>query len=121
MIIKGLIFDFDGLILDTETPDVMAWLKIYQKHGQKFNFNNYAQSIGKIFRMTEPAQDLQRLVPGLNAEEVMNEWTELEKFYINDQRVLPGILDYLSAAKANNIQIAIASSSERTWVVGHLE
>lgn len=121
MKIKGLIFDFDGLILDTETPDVLAWIKIYQRYGQKFNFKNYALSIGTIYRMTEPAQDLQRLVPGLNADEVFNEWTELERFFIKDQKVLPGIIEYLQIAKAFNIKVAIASSSEKSWVVGHLE
>ncbi len=121
MKIKGLIFDFDGLILDTETPDVLAWVKIYQKHGQKFNFDNYALSIGTIYRMTEPAQDLQRLVPGLNAEEVFNEWTELERFFIKDQKVLPGVIEYLQTARTLNIKAAIASSSEKSWVVGHLE
>ena len=121
MIIKGLIFDFDGLILDTETPDVMAWLKIYKKHGQNFNFGDYALSIGTIYRMTEPALDLQRLVPGLNAEEVFNEWTELERLLIKDQIVLPGVIEYLQTAKTLNIKVAIASSSEKSWVVGHLE
>jgi len=121
VIIKGLIFDFDGLILDTETPDVMAWLKIYQKHGQNFNFGDYALSIGTIYRMTEPALDLQRLVPGLNAEEVFNEWTELERLLIKDQIVLPGVIEYLQTAKTLNIKVAIASSSEKSWVVGHLE
>jgi HAD superfamily hydrolase (TIGR01509 family) len=121
VIIKGLIFDFDGLILDTETPDVMAWLKIYKKHGQNFNFGDYALSIGTIYRMTEPALDLQRLVPGLNAEEVFNEWTELERLLIKDQIVLPGVIEYLQTAKTLNIKVAIASSSEKSWVVGHLE
>jgi HAD superfamily hydrolase (TIGR01509 family) len=121
MTIEGLIFDFDGLILDTETPDVLAWLKIYQKHGQNFNFENYALSIGSIYRMTEPAKDLERMVTGLKEEEIINEWTELERLYIKDQKILPGVMDYVLAAKASNFQVAIASSSEKPWVVSNLE
>lgn len=121
MTIKGLIFDFDGLILDTETPDVLAWLKIYKKHGQKFNFNNYALSIGTIYRMTEPAKELEKMVTGLKEEEIFNEWTELERFYIKDQQILPGVMDYILSAKAFNFQIAIASSSDNRWVVSHLD
>ena len=121
MTIKGLIFDFDGLILDTETPDVIAWIKIYQKYGQKFRFENYAYAIGTIFRMVEPARELQNLVPGLQAENIFNEWTKLEKSLIENQKILPGIMEYLNDARALNFQIAIASSSEKPWVLGHLE
>lgn len=121
MAIKGLIFDFDGLILDTETPDVLAWLTIYQKYGQKFDFENYAQSIGSIYRVMEPAKNLQRLIPNLNVEEVFNEWTELEKIYIKDRKILPGIMQYLHDAKAFNLAVTIASSSEKSWVTDHLD
>ena len=31
--LKALIFDFDGLILDTETPEVLVWQSIYREHG----------------------------------------------------------------------------------------
>jgi beta-phosphoglucomutase-like phosphatase (HAD superfamily) len=30
--VKALIFDFDGLILDTETPDYEVWCSIYREH-----------------------------------------------------------------------------------------
>ena len=31
--IRALIFDFDGLILDTEVPDYQAWQEVYAEHG----------------------------------------------------------------------------------------
>ena len=30
---RAIIFDFDGLILDTETPDFQAWKEVYQAYG----------------------------------------------------------------------------------------
>ena len=30
---RALIFDFDGLIVDSETPDFVAWQEIYRAHG----------------------------------------------------------------------------------------
>lgn len=121
MTIKGLIFDFDGLILDTETPDVIAWMEVFKKYGQKFDFDQYQSAIGSVYRFMAPAEDLAREVHGVDAEEIFTEWTLLEKSFIEKQKIMPGILEYLNAARGLNINIAIASSSERPWVVGHLE
>jgi HAD superfamily hydrolase (TIGR01509 family) len=121
MVIKGLIFDFDGLILDTETPDVIAWMSIYNKYGQEFKFEQYASAIGSVYRLMEPAKELENLVPQLKAEKIFNEWTKLENKLIERQSILPGVMEYLDAAKKMNLKVAIASSSEKPWVKGHLE
>mgnify|MGYP001229760318 CR=1 FL=1 len=121
MPIKGLIFDFDGLILDTETPEVVAWINIYRKYGQKFDFDKYAPFIGTVCRMIAPAQELARLVPGLNAETVFNEWLVIEKRLIEKESILPGVREYLQESKKLDLKVAIASSSEKPWVVSHLE
>ena len=38
--LKALIFDFDGLILDTETPEVLVWQSIYKEHGFELPVTN---------------------------------------------------------------------------------
>ena len=121
MTIKGLIFDFDGLILDTETPDVIAWIKIYKKYGQEFEFNKYASAIGSIYEFSGPAKQLANLVPSLDKENILQEWLHLENELIERQSIMPGIMNYLNSAKELNLQTAIASSSERAWVKGHLK
>jgi HAD superfamily hydrolase (TIGR01509 family) len=121
MTIKGLIFDFDGLILDTETPDVIAWIKTYKKYGQEFDFYKYASAIGSFYEFNGPAKQLVDLVPSLNHEVILKEWLQLEKDLIEKQSIMPGILDFLNSAHLLNLQTAIASSAERAWVIGHLE
>ena len=46
MKVKGLIFDFDGLILDTETPQFRSWKLIYRKNGLDFPSSAYKATIG---------------------------------------------------------------------------
>ena len=121
MTIKGLIFDFDGLILDTETPDVIAWIKIYIKYGQEFEFNKYASTIGSVYEFSGPAKQLTNLVPSLDKEVIFQEWLQLEKELIEKQSVMPGIMDYLNSAYQFNLKTAIASSAERAWVNGHIK
>ena len=43
---KLLVFDFDGLILDTEAPVYDAWQTIYGEHGVELAFEKWAQCIG---------------------------------------------------------------------------
>ena len=31
--IRAIVFDFDGLILDTELPEFQSWQEIYEAHG----------------------------------------------------------------------------------------
>ncbi len=121
MTIKGLIFDFDGLILDTETPDVIAWIKIYKNYGQEFDFSKYASAIGSVFEFSGPANQLANLIPSLNKEGILKEWMQLENELIKKQSVMPGIMDYLISARQLKLHTAIASSSESFWVNSHLK
>ena len=44
--LKALIFDFDGLILDTETPEVLVWQSIYREHGFELPVHEWEKTIG---------------------------------------------------------------------------
>ena len=46
MPIKALIFDFDGLILDTETPEYLAWQEIYHEYGYELPQDEWGKIIG---------------------------------------------------------------------------
>ena len=44
--IKAIVFDFDGLILDTETTDYEAWQTIYRDHGVELALSTWLPIIG---------------------------------------------------------------------------
>ena len=46
--VRALIFDFDGLIVDSESPGFRAWSEIYASHGCTLPFDKYAVCIGTI-------------------------------------------------------------------------
>lgn len=46
MRLRALIFDFDGLILDTEAPEYQSWQEIYQEHGCELPLSLWATCIG---------------------------------------------------------------------------
>ncbi|MEZ0387755.1 MAG: HAD hydrolase-like protein, partial [Verrucomicrobium sp.] len=61
---RALIFDFDGLILDTETAVYEGWREIYSDHGHPLPLETWAQCVGSDFGLYDPAADLEKLTPG---------------------------------------------------------
>ncbi len=120
--IKALIFDFDGLILDTETPEIEAWKAIYAEHGHEYPMDEWSLTVGGWDDSTfDAGAALHRLVgPTLDLEAVRERQRQQSSARILQEPVLPGVMDYLSEAKRLGLRLAIASSSERTWVEPHL-
>jgi HAD superfamily hydrolase (TIGR01509 family) len=121
MAIKALIFDFDGLILDTETPDVHAWENIYAEYGIPFPLDSWAQIIGGTgASMFDAAVHLQSLLSDpLDLEMLKSRQNHISHSLVEQEAVLPGVMDYLQEAKRLGLKLAIASSSPHSWVDTH--
>ena len=59
--IRGLVFDFDGLILDTEGPEYAAWCEVFGKHGCELKIEDWAIGIGTQ-RGFDPHRHLESLI-----------------------------------------------------------
>ena len=63
--LRALIFDFDGLILDTETPEVLVWQSIYKEHGFELPVEEWEKTVGGYgISDFDPAQNLSHLTQG---------------------------------------------------------
>jgi HAD superfamily hydrolase (TIGR01509 family) len=119
---KALLFDFDGLILDTETTEFLVWQKIYREHGQEMLPETWGQVIGGYgISNFDGAVHLAELVgDGLDLRELHARYRSESDALILQQPVLPGVLDYLDDARRLGLRLAVASSSPHSWVDMHL-
>ncbi len=122
MTIRGLIFDFDGLILDTETPAFLAWQAVFAAHACELPLAVWADSIGRNPNHFAPCRYLEeRLGHPVDCEAVRRDQSKEEAKLIEAQAILPGVEDYLASARRLGLKVGLASSSDRAWVNRHLE
>lgn len=119
--IQAIVFDFDGLIFDTETAEFEAYSELYREHGQELSLKLWAECIGTYPSPFDPYEELQKLVGSpLDIDQLRIQRIAHFERRIGSKTLRPGVLDYLQTAKKLGIRIGLASSSTREWVTGYL-
>ena len=122
MAIRGLLFDFDGLLIDTETPSRLAYEELYREHGHELPLDQWATLVGTIGAEFDPDAHLEELVGRPLDHVALAERRRAREFELCDLEDLrPGIADYLAEADRRGLKTAIVSSSTTEWIERHLQ
>jgi HAD superfamily hydrolase (TIGR01509 family) len=121
-VIRALVFDFDGLILETETPSYDTWAEIYREHGHELPLDRWFDYIGREGGYFDAGDHLAALVgEGFDRAAVQLRRDSRKTELIDALDVMVGVREYVADAKRLGLRLAVASSSSRKWVLGHLE
>ena len=119
--VQALVFDFDGTLVDTETPEFTVWTGIFARHGVEMPAGYWGGMIGRGAEQEfeRPARLLERLtgLPFTEAEYRRKGIMEL----IDREPLRPGTESLLEAARAQGVPCGVASSSPHSWVDRELD
>ena len=119
---QALIFDFDGLIVDTESAIYEAWRELYEHHGHPLPLATYVQCVGSTFGHYDPMAALEALTGGPVAwHEVLPRKDARIRELQQGLDTLPGVRELILAADREGIPCAVASSSQSSHVLGWLD
>jgi HAD superfamily hydrolase (TIGR01509 family) len=123
LLIRAIIFDFDGLIVDTETPDYQSWQEIYRSYGCDLPMPQWTTFIGRGSHdiSFDPYGNLEaQLKRPIDRNTVRTARRARMIDMVAVQPVLPGVEKYIIDAKQMGLKVGLASSSGGEWVKGHL-
>jgi HAD superfamily hydrolase (TIGR01509 family) len=120
MILAAIVFDFDGLIVDTENPGFISWEELYQEFGATLSIDDWRHATGYVGGFD----------PGIHLEKILGrrlDWSHLmpkreaRNWELTLQaKTLPGIEQLFLSARERRLRVGVASNSESGWVEGGL-
>jgi len=118
--IKAVIFDFDGLIVDTESVWFEAYKEVLLRYDVELTLQKFSEVVGTSDEV------LFNYIDSNLKEPIEKEMIEQLAKELVDEKLLEPVLresveDYLIAAKNAGLHIGLASSSSREWVESFLK
>jgi len=119
---SAVLFDFDGIIIDSEWPIFETWKQVFADEGHELKVETYVQCIGSDFDTWSPEKYLESLTgksydwKTINAQRQVILEADLE-----DAETLPGVRQLIAKLKTDGKKIAVVSSSTHRWVDMWLE
>lgn len=121
MRIDALVFDFDGLILDTEWSDFVSVAEAFAAHGVDLPIAEWREGVGSTDKR-HWTEWLEEVLGGpIDRDAVRAARLERHHALIAEEVVRPGVIELLDQAAAAGVGLAVASSSPLDWVGPHLE
>ena len=117
----ALIFDLDGLIVDTESVVHLVWLSVYERHGCSFTEEEWSHAVGGggDFHPLESLLERSRSPVGEVAELLETIEAQIE-VRLEGITPLPGVVSWMKEARMLDVKVGVASNSPRDWVEARL-
>lgn len=118
--LKAIIWDFDGTIVDTETPQFDAWDLLFREYGSCVEPALWAEMVGTVTDF-DLLDVLQRRVGRVDRMQASRRIGELMRSQLEGAPLRPGVRALMDAARLEGFRQGIASSSGRRWIVDYIQ
>lgn len=122
MVAAAVLFDFDGVLVDTEWAIYQAWRRTFEAHGQRLPLEIYTRCIGSDFATWSPKVHLEELT-GRSFD-----WHDLDERRQREivadlahEGPMTGVVAVLERLASTGVPTAVVSSSSHHWVDGWLD
>jgi len=112
----AVIFDFDGLIVDSETPEFEAHRQIFAEHGVTLTAEDWLEEVGRYEPDRNWFERLGRRIGRTLDHAALREEKRRRFWQVVLMQPMPGIRRLLDELTAAGVPLALASSSERSWI-----
>ncbi len=119
--VDAFVFDFDGLILDTEWPAFVTVAHVFEEHGVEMPLERWQLRIGRGDNPPWTELLAEDLGVEIDHRLIANARRERKDNLTEAEPILPGVLRLLDLADQRGLPTAVASSSSFSWVGGHLD
>ncbi|HUG55380.1 MAG TPA: HAD family hydrolase [Vicinamibacteria bacterium] len=117
---SAVVFDFDGTILDTETPEFEEWRAAFRERGHDLGLDLWQDSLGTVGAF-DPCAHLATLTgESFDHDALRGEVYRRHRVRCESQPLLPGVIARAREARGMGMGTAVASSSASDWVEGWL-
>lgn len=117
--VSALVFDFDGVILETESPAYLSWSELYGLRGVELPLSLWRKEVGSLGQFDAGAYLAELTGRAMTTEEAAARWSRKMEL-ISAQELMPGIEDLIAQAADRKVPLAVASSDTDEWVTDHL-
>jgi HAD superfamily hydrolase (TIGR01509 family) len=114
--IKAVIFDLDGLMINSERNSFYIWREYLSEYGVKFSYEDYQRLIGQGSAFTAVYMQKQINVH-IPAQQIMDEhWERLTEYIAEHVEPLPGLYELLNELEKRQVILGVASNSRKKYV-----
>ena len=118
--IKAVVFDFDGLIIDTETVWFDSFKEVLGRYDVEFPLEIFLPCVGTHGTIINQYIE-EKLGKNVSVTEVRQQVRECHREKMDGIGIREGVRDYLQQAKKLDLKIGLASSSSKEWIHGFLK
>lgn len=113
--LAGIIFDLDGVIVDSHAAHMQAWKEFFQSAGKEVP----DRELSFVVDGSKREDILRHFLGELSREQIKKYGARKEALFLGRARhvgTIPGVLEFLDASQNEGLQVGLASSASRARV-----